>query len=447
VRLAALPTWVTAAALLLLVACGGEPDATASEPISATLDTPFRFDEQGSLPAGDTSALPVEPDVVSVRWYGFRGWYTAVFEGIAERDAAGLCFGASIQNASTRRFEHISHSSLEPTACNDRGIGADVLGAFVPGARACEGELSYVTRIPTDLPGVLVASLTVFPGDGTGLGLSSAARAGADEPPEIDASRLDCSPLPQARATTVATAVAAALTPAPASTASTTRAPAPLPTAAGSCQSIAEGSLEEITDTGTAPYFVRVPPDADDAEVVIFLPGGSGGRSGSLGLWRRLFEDRREAADLIVVLPYSLSGDIATEGNRVPGILNEVLWCYGGDPEHVHLAGTSNGGLAAFAIMSARPEHFATLLGAPGAFPVQDPATVEPAVWTRVLGGRAVFNGVGELDGQWRPEVTATHNALAAAGIESVYVEFAGEGHGLRDSFDPAPFFAFWEAH
>jgi len=72
-----------------------------------------------------------------------------------------------------------------------------------------------------------------------------------------------------------------------------------------------------------------------------------------------------------------------------------VLACYGGDPTEVHLAGTSNGGLAAFALMTVHPEYFATLLGVPGAFPVQDPATIDRAVLGRTLAGRAVFNGVG----------------------------------------------------
>ena len=83
------------------------------------------------------------------------------------------------------------------------------------------------------------------------------------------------------------------------------------------------------------------------------------------------------------------------EAPRTLAIVNEVLACYGGDPTEVHLAGTSNGGLAAFALMTVHPEYFATLLGVPGAFPVQDPATIDRAVLGRTLAGRAVFNGVG----------------------------------------------------
>lgn len=94
--------------------------------------------------------------------------------------------------------------------------------------------------------------------------------------------------------------------------------------------------------------------------------------------------------------------------------------------------------------MVAHPQHFATLLGAPGAFPVQDPAAVEAATWARLLAGRAVFNGVGALDGEWRAEVMATHNALAAAGIASQFAEFPGQGHVTTAGFDSSAFFDFW---
>ncbi len=148
-----------------------------------------------------------------------------------------------------------------------------------------------------------------------------------------------------------------------------------------------------------------------------------------------------------MVIPYSFDADFIDEANRTFEILNEVLWCFGGDPAKVHLAGTSNGGLAPFALMVSRPEHFATLLGAPGAFPVQDPADVDPTVWAEALASRAVFNGVAAHDEEWKPEVVATHNALAAAGVESVFVEFAGQGHVLTAALDESVFFDFWAKH
>ena len=112
----------------------------------------------------------------------------------------------------------------------------------------------------------------------------------------------------------------------------------------------------------------------------------------------------------------------------------------------VHLAGSSNGGLAAFGLMARQPERFATLLGAPGAFPVQDPSSVDLKVWAQMLAGRAVFNGVGEHDADWLPEVMATHNALTEAGVESVFVALPDQGHIPGSGFDSGILLEFWES-
>ncbi len=61
-------------------------------------------------------------------------------------------------------------------------------------------------------------------------------------------------------------------------------------------------------------------------------------------------------------------------------VLDEVLAYYGGDAEKIHIAGLSNGGIAAFGAMLLHPERFATLLGAPGLFQAQDPAR-----WAKAL--------------------------------------------------------------
>ena len=92
--------------------------------------------------------------------------------------------------------------------------------------------------------------------------------------------------------------------------------------------------------------------------------------------------------------------------------------------------------------MLARPQLFATLLGAPGSFLRQDPTE-----WAEALAGRAVFNGVGADDLEWKPEVQLTHDALAGLGIESVFVEFIGEGRIVSTDFDESVFFEFWAAH
>jgi len=47
----------------------------------------------------------------------------------------------------------------------------------------------------------------------------------------------------------------------------------------------------------------------------------------------------------------------------------------------------------------------------------------------------------------WRAEVIATHNVLAAAGIESVFVEFPQQGHVPGPRFDSSVLLEFWGSH
>jgi hypothetical protein len=69
------------------------------------------------------------------------------------------------------------------------------------------------------------------------------------------------------------------------------------------------------------------------------------------------------------------------------------------------------------------------------------------AVLGRALAGRAVFNGVGAFDDAWKAEAIATHNTLASAGVESIFVEFPLAGHTLDEALDPSAMFGFWESH
>ena len=423
----------------------------------APLDRVYMFDAGGLLPLTGGTELPVQPGSVSAHWYTFGGWDVVVFEGLDLETAGPLCLGVSVLNSATHQVDYLSASPTEPGACDSAGGGPVVLAQADRGVRTCATDVSYITGIPAETTGVLHASLTAYLGDGTGVGIAGRLQTTAGPGRELDAATLGCGPLPIARTVPDATPTAATVpeTPAPGgagAVAASDREPPPHPERPSRCPVAAVGrlaaGLEEITDSEAAPYFIHRPLSGDQgAATVIFLAGGSGGRSSAERVWDIVFAGRPEARDLQVVLPYSPDGALIDEAGRTLSIVNEVLACIGGDPARVHLAGTSNGGLAAFALMTAHPESFASLLGAPGAFPVQDPASIDPATLGRVLAGRSVFNGVGSLDAAWRPEVIGTHNALVRAGIESVFVEFPLEGHVLNVTLRPEPMFEFWSSH
>lgn len=436
-------------ALLLLVQFRAAPQAGG-----ALLDRPIHFNAQGQLPADDSLELPVPQGAVTVRWYTVRGWYAAMLDGLEPSAAEQLCLGTSIRSGASGRFEHIASSTADardPSACTDsRGAGAEVLGAFDTGqfgGRVCGDRLSYITQIPADQAGTLVLWVATFASGNTGIGVSSQYEVAPGRLPEIALSSVDCGPLPEqhvaATPVVISTPAAASAGRVPAAR----RKPAPAPSRAARCFSTEPGALQDVDATSAAPYLLHVPADAEGAPVVMFLPGGNGTPGSAQSVWNRFFASRPETDRLVVVVPYVRDGDLITDTSRMTAIVNEVLSCTGANAQEVHLAGTSNGGLAAFSVMSAHPEYFATLLGAPGAFPVPDPSKVKREVWTSRLAGRAVFNGVGALDGAWRDEVMATHNALAAAGVESVFVEFPGQGHVTNAAFDARVFFEFWSRH
>ncbi|MBI4509531.1 MAG: hypothetical protein HY698_07825 [Deltaproteobacteria bacterium] len=205
------------------------------------------------------------------------------------------------------------------------------------------------------------------------------------------------------------------------------------------CAPAVNGELLDITGTPAGPYLIHHPRTASPGtRTIVFLPGGSGSLNSARRAWERFLSGDPRVEDLRVVIPYSATDEFIDEARRTFVILDEVLACYGGDPAKVHLAGYSNGGMAAYALMLAKPERFATLLGTPGLFPRRD-----PRAWAKALGCRPVFNGVGELD-DWKPDVRATHEALEKAGAVSIYVEYPGEGHRISDAFDESILFDFW---
>lgn len=210
------------------------------------------------------------------------------------------------------------------------------------------------------------------------------------------------------------------------------------------CNAPAADKLQRIRRTPSGPYFVHHPVTANpESQTVVFLPGGNGTERSAERIWDRYLSEGTGMEQFRLVIPYSPEEiGFMGEARLVVAIVDEVLACYGGDAARVHIAGMSNGGHAAFETMLAYPERFVTLLGAPGSFPTEDPAK-----WASSLGDRAVFNGVGSEDDEWIPEVRATHAALLAEGVESVFMEFAGQRHSINSEFDESVFFDFWTSH
>lgn len=217
--------------------------------------------------------------------------------------------------------------------------------------------------------------------------------------------------------------------------------PAPKP---DYCATAQPDALQDVTGTPASPYYVHQPA-SQSARVptVVFLPGRSGVRRSAQRVWDTFLAGGKDVDAFRIVVPYWPDIEMLEDFHRTLAIVDEVLACYGGDERQVHLAGFSNGGHAAFDLMLERPERFATLLGAPGEFePNTTPAQLA------ALKGKAVFNGIGELDDEfWHKGVRDAHAMLTASGVESVYVEFKGQGHGAGAGFPKDMLFDFWVKH
>jgi predicted esterase len=203
------------------------------------------------------------------------------------------------------------------------------------------------------------------------------------------------------------------------------------------CPETGDG-LQDVTSTDASPYLITHPISGGAVPTIIFLGGGPGDRGSAEGGFAGWLDGGDGMSEVRTVLPYADDGDLTDEYERTLAVLSEVLTCWGGDPAAVHIAGTSNGGRGAFDLMLSHPDTFATLLGAPGVF---SSATSDALAG---LVGRSVYNGVGSEDDTWQPYVEQTHEQLLAAGVDSIYVEFEGQGHVLTPDFDTTVFFDFW---
>jgi predicted esterase len=207
--------------------------------------------------------------------------------------------------------------------------------------------------------------------------------------------------------------------------------------------------LVDVTSTPAGTYFVHHPTSGAGLDVgsrdvftIVFIPGGPGSKATAKATYEQWLSRGADLGKYRVVVPYAADGDLTNESERLIDVLDEVLACYGGDANKVHLGGTSNGGRAAFSLMLKHSDRFVTLLGAPGLF-----ASVTDMQLKDTLAGKAVFNGAGELDDGWRQQVQATHSRLKGLGLDSEYVELPGQGHILDPRANQEPFFQFWATH
>ena len=192
--------------------------------------------------------------------------------------------------------------------------------------------------------------------------------------------------------------------------------------------------LEKATKVGrvTVQYKVVLPTGYDPAKTypgIIVLGGGPQTMNTVDGTLNRNFRAEAEKRGYIVVAPAAPDGQLFfEEGARIfPEFLKTILADYKIQDGKFHIAGPSNGGIAAFHVAAANPQYFASVTAFPGY--MWEPTAAK----LQAISKMCVFMYVGENDEyRWHDEMKAEAEFLRSKGTVARYTVEKGQPHRLE---------------
>jgi poly(3-hydroxybutyrate) depolymerase len=183
---------------------------------------------------------------------------------------------------------------------------------------------------------------------------------------------------------------------------------------------------------GTTVHYKTVLPDGYDPAkaypAILALGGGPQTMSTVDGILTRNFGAEAQARGYIVVAPAAPDGQLFfEEGARIfPEFLKMVLADYKIRNEKFHIAGPSNGGIAAFHVAAANPQYFLSVTAFPGY--MWEPGAAK----LQAISKMCVFMYVGELDPyRWHAEMRKEAEFLRSKGTVARYSLEQGQPHRL----------------
>ena len=182
----------------------------------------------------------------------------------------------------------------------------------------------------------------------------------------------------------------------------------------------------------TVQYKVVLPNGYDPAKAypaILALGGGPQTMNTVDGILNRNFRAEAEKRGYIVVAPAAPDGQLFFEGGAriFPEFLKMILADYKIQDGKFHIAGPSNGGIAAFHVAAANPQYFLSVTAFPGYMWEPSPAKLQ------AISKMCVFMYVGEIDEyMWHGEMKQEAEFLRSKGTVARYTVEKGQPHRLE---------------
>lgn len=188
---------------------------------------------------------------------------------------------------------------------------------------------------------------------------------------------------------------------------------------------------KKVGDT-TVQYKVVLPDGYDRAKAypaVLAFGGGPQTMNTVDAVLKRNLRDEAEKRGYIVIAPVAPNGDLFFEGgDRIfPAFLKMILADYKIKDNKFHIAGPSNGGIAAFHVAAENPQYFISITAFPGY--MWEPSEAKLQAISKMW----VFMYVGENDPyMWHPEMKREAEWLQSKGTVAHYTVEKGQPHRME---------------
>jgi len=204
------------------------------------------------------------------------------------------------------------------------------------------------------------------------------------------------------------------------------------------CLGIARPADAELTELskkvgGTTVHYKVVLPNGYDAAksypAVLVFGGGPQTMNTIDSTLMRNFRAEAEKRGYIVIGVAAPNGELFFEGGEriFPEFLKMMLADYKIESGKFHVAGPSNGGIAAFHVAAANPQYFVSVTAFPGYLWQPSPSRLQ------AIANMCAFMYVGENDEyRWHDEMKTEAELLRSRGTLARYTVERGQPHRLE---------------